>query len=119
MRHDSLSHTNPSAGQIRATSSGSPVQGAHVSDEAAGRLAAENTELARRAQRLTPVLVSMAYDLACARRESAALKRENRQLRSRVTTLEQRTAAAIRSTAAIRAGIHRAPAVARSSSGAR
>jgi hypothetical protein len=59
-------------------------------------LVAENADLVRRVQRLSPALVGMASDLAGARREGAALKREIRQLRSRLTTLEQRTASSSR-----------------------
>jgi hypothetical protein len=55
-------------------------------------LLAENTELANRVRRLSPVLVSMARDLAAARRENAALKRKNGQLRRHVTTLDQTSA---------------------------
>jgi hypothetical protein len=51
-----------------------------------------NAELVKRLQQLTPVLVGLAQDLASARRVSAALKRENRRLRSRVATLEGRLA---------------------------
>jgi cell division protein FtsB len=38
------------------------------------------------------VLASVAQDLAVARRENAALKRENRQLRARVTMLNKTSA---------------------------
>jgi cell division protein FtsB len=56
-------------------------------------MVAQNAELVRRMQRLSPVLVEMASDLAGARRESSALRRENEQLHARLTRLERRIAA--------------------------
>jgi cell division protein FtsB len=53
---------------------------------------AQNAELLMRMRRLTPVLVSLARELAIARREGAALQRENRRLRSQVASLEERGA---------------------------
>ena len=44
------------------------------------RLVAENAALAARLRRLGPALSSMACDLARARRENAALRRENLRL---------------------------------------
>ena len=49
-----------------------------------GRLIAENAELANRIRRLGPALASMAGDLARARRENAALKRENLRLQAQL-----------------------------------
>ena len=93
MRQESRSYITPTNGHLYAPPG---VPRGDVSRDEAGLLVAENAELVGRAKRLSPVLVGMAQDLAVARRESAALKRENRRLRSRVTTLEQRTAAALR-----------------------
>src|SRR5277367_1383002 len=45
-------------------------------------LFAENMALGQRLQRLSPVLVSMARDLAALRREVTLLRRENDQLRA-------------------------------------
>jgi chromosome segregation ATPase len=68
------------------------------------RLAAQNADLLRRVQQLSPVLAELARDLAGARRESAALRRENEQLRSRLTSLEWRTAETLRFDGRRRAG---------------
>jgi hypothetical protein len=93
MRQESRSYITPTNGYLYAPPGGPP---GGVSTDEAGRLVAENAELVGRVNRLSPVLVGMAQDLAVARRRGAALKRENRRLRSRVTTLEQRTASALR-----------------------
>ena len=55
---------------------------ANVTDEGweRSRLVAGNAELADRLRRLGPALSSMACDLARARRENAALRRENLRL---------------------------------------
>jgi hypothetical protein len=76
-------------------SCGSPDTGRGTYDGSAGRLIAENTELARRVQRLSPVLVSMARDLAMALRENGALRRKNGQLHARVKILDQTSPAPI------------------------
>ena len=47
-----------------------------------GRLVAENAELADRLRRLAPALSDMAHDLARARRENIALRRENLRLQA-------------------------------------
>ena len=91
-----ISCAKMSIDDVRAALSASPAGGRLSSDVRQRGVLAENAELVARMQRLTPVLVSMARDLACARRESAALERENRQLRSRLTMLEGRTPAARR-----------------------
>jgi hypothetical protein len=97
MRHESVWYTTPTTDEFLSAPRGDPPAG--VSPEKVELLVAENAELVVRVQRLGPVLVGMAQDLSVARRESAALKRENRRLRSPVTTLEQRTAAALRASA--------------------
>ena len=65
-----------SADRTTCVACGSPDTGRGTYDGSAGRLIAENTELARRVQRLSPVLVSMARDLAMALRENGALRRK-------------------------------------------
>ncbi len=45
-------------------------------------LLAENAELLARLRRLGPAMTSMAHDLASARRQNAALRRENLRLRT-------------------------------------
>lgn len=89
-RHAARSYANPSSDQVRSAAPASTRP--PLCADRVGRLVAENADLVRRVQRLSPALVGMASDLAGARREGAALKREIRQLRSRLTTLEQRTA---------------------------
>lgn len=74
-------------GVPRPDSDGRPSAG-----EMAEAVRAQNAELQMRMRRLTPVLVSLARDLAIARREGAALQRENRRLRSHVESLEERAA---------------------------
>jgi hypothetical protein len=81
----------PSDDDIGFGVSGSPLRGTPGYAEVLGRLVAENDALARRVQRLAPVLASMARDLAEARRENAILKRENRRLRAHVTALDERS----------------------------
>jgi hypothetical protein len=49
---------------------------------AESRLLDENAALVARLQRLHPALTRMAEDLALARRENAALRRENQRLRA-------------------------------------
>jgi hypothetical protein len=90
----SRSYMTPTTYQFLSAPPAAPPGGA--SPDEVGLLVAENAELVGRMQRLSPVLVGIAQDLSVARRESAALKRENRRLRSRVTTLEQRAAATLR-----------------------
>jgi hypothetical protein len=84
-----------SADRTRCVECGSPDTGRSTYDGSAGRLIAENTELARRVARLSPVLVSMARDLAMALRENGALRRKNGQLHARVKILDQTSAAPI------------------------
>jgi hypothetical protein len=87
------SYTSPGAGHIRAAASPRSFGGGgSASPGGASPLVVHNAELVKRLQQLTPVLVGLAQDLASARRVSAALKRENRRLRSRVATLEGRLA---------------------------
>ena len=84
-----------SADRTTCVACGSPDTGRGTYDGSAGRLIAENTELARRVQRLSPVLVSMARDLAMALRENGALRRKNGQLHARVKILDQTSPAPI------------------------
>lgn len=49
---------------------------------AKARLMAENAALAEQLRRLGPALTSMVHDLATARRELAALRRENLRLQA-------------------------------------
>lgn len=84
-----------SADRTTCVKCGSPDTGRSTYDGSAGRLLAENTELARRVERLSPVLVSMARDLAAARRENGVLRRKNGQLHARVKILDQTSAAPI------------------------
>ena len=93
MRQEPRSHMTSPNSHLYAPRGDPPVG---IPAEKLELLVAENAELVGRMQRLSPVLVGIAQDLSVARRESAALKRENRRLRSRVTTLEQRTASALR-----------------------
>jgi len=55
------------------------------------RLLAENDALARRIERLAPVLASMAFDLATTRRENVMLKRENTRLHARAMLSGERS----------------------------
>ena len=93
MRQEPRSHMTSPNSHLYAPRGDPPVG---IPAEKLELLVAENAELVGRMQRLSPVLVGIAQDLSVARRESAALKRENRRLRSRVTTLEQRAAATLR-----------------------
>jgi hypothetical protein len=93
-----------SADRTTCVECGSPDKGRWTYDGLEGRLIAENTELARRIQRLSPVLVSMARDLAAARRENGALRRKNGQLHARVKILDQTSAAPILEAALVTRG---------------
>ena len=91
-----------SAGGVKSGLSESLARGRLAYDDAEGDLVAENAQLAERMQRLGPALVSTARDLAQARRENAALKRENRRLLARVRVLNE-TSMSRGATAAVRA----------------
>jgi hypothetical protein len=93
-----------SADRTTCVECGSPHTGRWTYDGLEGRLIAENSELARRIQRLSPVLVSMARDLAAARRENGALRRKNGQLHARVKILDQTSAAPILEAALVTRG---------------
>jgi hypothetical protein len=63
---------------------------AKVSDSiGTARPTGEDAQLRNRIEELTPVLIGLAGDLARARRESLALRRENDRLRSRLAMLER------------------------------
>ena len=93
-----------SADRTTSAESGSPDTGRSTYDGLEGRLIAENTDLARRVERLSPVLVSMARDLAAALRENGALRRKNGQLQARVKILDQTLAAPILEAALVTRG---------------
>jgi hypothetical protein len=92
MRHDLRPYSGRDCG-IRLAAPDHRTERKRTTDDTAASMVVRNAELVRRMQRLSPVLVEMASDLAGARRESSALRRENEQLHARLTRLERRFAA--------------------------